>query len=79
MDRKNVTFDMEILNKRGKDNVVVDALSRKDEEFKAYAISVAVPDWLDEIRGEYAQDPDTCTLINDPNHGPIFEWRNDIL
>ena len=40
---------MEILHKRGKDNVVVDALSRKDEEVKAYIISVAVPEWLDEI------------------------------
>ena len=45
---------MEILHKRGKDNVVVDALSRKDEEVKPYAISIAVPDWLDKIRAEYA-------------------------
>ena len=44
---------MEILHKQGKDNVVVDALSLKDEEVEAYANSVAVPDWLDEIRGEY--------------------------
>ena len=28
---KNATFDLEILHKQGKDNVVVDALSRKDE------------------------------------------------
>ena len=46
---KIATFDMEILHKRGKDNVVVDALSRKDEQVKTYAISVAAPDWLDEI------------------------------
>ena len=58
---------MEILHKKGKDNVVVDALSWKDEEVKAYAILVPVPDWLDEIRGEYAKDPDTCFLINDSN------------
>ena len=70
---------MEILHKRGKHNVVVDALSWKDEEVKAYAIWVAVPDWLDEIQGEYAKEPDTYTLINDPNHSPRFEWRNDIL
>ena len=56
---KIATFDMEILHKQGKDNVVVDALSRKDE-VKAYAISVAVPDWLDKIRGKYAKDPDMC-------------------
>ena len=76
---KIATFDMEILHKRGKENVVADALSRKDEEVKAYATSIAVPNWLDEIRGEYAQDPDTCTLINDPNRVPGFAWRNDIL
>ena len=76
---KIATFDMEILHKRGKDNVVVDSLSRKDEEVKAYAISVADLDWLDEIRGEYAKDPDTRALINDPNQGTKLEWRNDIL
>ena len=53
---KFAKFDIEILHKRGKDNVVVDSLSRKDEEVKAYAISVAVLDWLDEIRGEYVKD-----------------------
>ena len=70
---------MEILRKRGRDNVVADALSRKDEEVKAYAISFVVPDWLDEIWGEYAKDPDTCALIDDPNQGSRFEWRNDIF
>ena len=44
MNRNIATFEMEILHKRGKNNVVVDALSRKDEEVKAYAISIAVPD-----------------------------------
>ena len=70
---------MEILHKRGKDHVVADALSRKDEEVKAYVISIVVLEWLDEIWGEYAKDPDTCALINDPNQSPKFEWRNDIL
>ena len=70
---------MEILHKRGKDNVVVDALSQKDEEVKAYAISVAVSNWLDEIRGEYANEPDICALIDDPNRSPKFECGNDIL
>ena len=64
---------------RGKDNVVVDALSRKDEEVKTYTISVTVLDSLDEIGGEYAKDPDTCALINDHNQGPKLKWRNDIL
>ena len=70
---------MEMLHKWGKDIVVVDSISQKYEEVNAYAISVAVPEWLDEIRGEYAKVPDTCALINDLNQGPNFEWRNDIL
>ena len=40
---------------------------RKDEGVKSYAISVVVPYWLDEIRGEFGKDPDTYALINDPN------------
>ena len=70
---------MERLHKRGKDNVVFDALSRKYEEFKYYAISVAVPYFLDEIWGEYAKESGICALINDPNRGPKFEWRNNTL
>ena len=70
---------MEIPHKRGKDNVVVDALSPKDEGVKAYTILVAVQEWLYKIWGEYAKDPDTCALINDPNQGLKLEWRNDIL
>ena len=79
MDRKNCYIWHGDTHKQGRDNVVVDALSWKDEDVKACAISVAVPDWLDKIRGEYAKDPDTCALINDPNRGSRFEWRNDIL
>ena len=70
---------MEILHKRGRDNVIVDALSQKYEEVKDYAILVAVLDWLGEIRGEYAKDPDTCSLINDPNQCSRFEWMDVIL
>jgi hypothetical protein len=46
---KIATFDMKILHKRGKDNIVVDALSRKDEEAQVFTISIAIPEWLDEI------------------------------
>jgi hypothetical protein len=43
------TFDIEILHKRGIHNIVVDALSRKDQETQFFAISIAIPKWLDEI------------------------------
>ena len=63
---KIATFNLEILHKKGKDNVVVDALSQRDEEAKSYANSVAIPEWLDEIRSEYAKNPDTYALIDNP-------------
>jgi hypothetical protein len=72
-------FDMEILHKRGKDNIVDDALSRKDEETQVFPISIAIPDWLDEIRTEYAKNPKTCSIINNLNQYPKFEWKNNIL
>lgn len=54
---KIAAFDLEILHKKGKDNVVADALSRKDEEPTLLAILVVVPEWLNEIQSEYAKDP----------------------
>ena len=41
--KKISTFDMDILHKKGKDNVVADALSRKDEEVQVYAVSMVIP------------------------------------
>ena len=76
---KIAAFDMEIIHKKGKENVVTDALSRKDEDITSYSISVAIPEWLNEIRSEYAKDPETSTIINNSNHDPKFEWKNDIL
>ena len=70
---------MEIIHKKGKENVVVDALSRKDEDITSYSISIAIPEWLNEIRSEYAKDLETSTIINNSNHDSKFEWKNDIL
>jgi hypothetical protein len=73
------TFDMEIIHKKGKDNVVVDALSQKYEEVRAYATTIVIPDWLDEIRVQYAKDPESNSIINNLDQNPKFEWKNDIL
>jgi hypothetical protein len=73
------TFDMEILHKRGKENITAHALSRKDEETQVFAISIAIPEWLDEIRIEYAKNPESCSIINNLNQYPKFEWENNIL
>jgi hypothetical protein len=44
-------YDYEIIYKKGKDNVVVDALSRKyEEEGSTFSLSFIVPDWLQAVR-----------------------------
>ena len=73
------TFDMEILHKKGKDNVVADALSRKDEEVQVYVVSMVIPEFLDEIWTEYAKNAKVCSIINNINQYPKFEWKNDLL
>jgi hypothetical protein len=50
---------MEILHKKGKENVFVDALSQKDVEVRSYATTVVILDWLDQIQVEYAKDPES--------------------
>ena len=55
---------MDILHKKGRDNIIADALSRKDEEMIAYVVLVIILEWLDEIRLEYAKDPEACSNIN---------------
>ena len=70
---------MEILHKKGKDNVVANALSKKDEEPTLLAVSVVVPEWLNEIQSEYAKDPEITAIINNIPGNSKFEWKNDIL
>ena len=47
-------YEFEIIYKRGKKNVVADALSRKDEDVEALfsAISIIQPDWIHKARDE---------------------------
>jgi hypothetical protein len=61
---KRFGYDYEIIYKKGKDNVVVDALSRKyEEEGSLFSLSFIVPDWLQAIRQEWLQDPKISHLI----------------
>lgn len=76
---KITIFDMDILHNKGKDSVLVDALLRKDKELSLLVVSVVVPEWLNEIRSEYAKDPETSAIINNLPQNSKFEWKNDIL
>jgi hypothetical protein len=57
-------YDYEIIYKKGKDNVVADALSRKyEDEGSLFSLSFIVPDWLQAVRQEWLQDPKSSHLI----------------
>jgi hypothetical protein len=71
--------------KKGKKNVVADALSRNDEDVEAFlcAISIIQPDWIIEARDEWKNDEKVWTLIQrlqqDSGASDTFTWKNDSL
>jgi hypothetical protein len=82
---KILGYDFEIIYKKGKKNVVADALSRKDEDVEAFlcAISIIQPDWIIEARDEWKNDENMWTLIQrlqqDSSASDTFTWKNDSL
>jgi hypothetical protein len=82
---KILGYDFEIVYKKGKQNVVADALSRKDEDVEAFlcAISIIQLDWIIEARDEWKNDEKVWTLIQrlqqDSSASDTFTWKNDSL
>jgi hypothetical protein len=77
-------YDYEIIYKKGKDNVVVDALSQKyEEEGSLFSLSFNVPDWLQAIHQEWLQDPKSSHLIQQLQTNapapPGYSWLQDEL
>jgi hypothetical protein len=57
-------YDYEIIYKKGKDNVMADALSWKyEDEGSLFSLSFIVPDWFQDVRQEWIQDPKSSHLI----------------
>jgi hypothetical protein len=74
----------ERIYKKGKDNVVVDALSRKyEDEGSLFSLSFIVPDWLQVVHQEWLQDPKSLHLIQQlQSNSPVspgYSWLNDEL
>jgi hypothetical protein len=82
---KILGYDFEIVYKKGKQNVVADALSQKDEDVEAFlcAISIIQPDSIIEARDEWKNDEKMWTLIErlqqDSGASDTFTWKNDSL
>jgi hypothetical protein len=82
---KILGYDFEIVYKKGKQNVVADALSRKDKDVETFlcAILIIQPDWIIEARDEWKNDEKVWTLIQrlqqDSSASDAFTWKNDSL
>ena len=78
-------YEFEIIYKKGKQNVVTDALSRKDEDVEALlcAISIIQPYWRAEAMDKWKNDEKIWTFIQklhyDPNASNTFRWKDDLL
>jgi hypothetical protein len=77
-------YDYEIIYKKDKDNVVVDALSRKyEDEESLFSLSFIVPDWLQAVCQEWLQDPKSSQLIQQlQSNAPAslgYSWLHDEL
>jgi hypothetical protein len=78
-------YDFEIIYKKGKHNIVADALSREEEKTKGSLYFISIPQfyWVEEARIEWKQDQEVCKIIQqlqeDPGSLDRFARRNDLL
>lgn len=81
---KLLGFHYKIVYKKGSDNGVADALSRRvHTQAQVHSISTIVPSWLAELQSSYSSDPNTMQMISKltlDNHSiPSFSLVDGIL
>lgn len=66
---KLLGYDYSIMYKQGKDNIVADALSRREEALQLCSISSLQSDLLGEVQLSWSQDPALQKLLKDIQDG----------
>jgi len=66
-------YDFEIIYKKGKKNVITNALSRKDEDVEALFCNIYIiqPYWINEARDEWKKEKEVWPLIQKLQNIPI--------
>ena len=77
-------YDYEITYKKGKDNLVADALSRTfDDHASLSTISMPIPNWLQSVQQGYVNDSSLSQIIqrlaNNPSLVPHYSWDGSSL
>ena len=77
-------YDYEIIYKKGRENVIADALSCQfEEESTLLTISLPIPEWIEEAHKQWFSHPLLSQLITklqvDPNSIVGYSWQDEIL
>jgi hypothetical protein len=79
--RKIQVFDIDILYKKGRENLVADELSRKlDSDTTLCDFSIVISKWISEVQTPYVKNPKIRKLIEEVESNsttnPKFTWEN---